>query len=102
PWRQAVLLLPHEPFELVGLGRPAEGTLQPGGLIGGGPVVINALVHLRFLIGAPGIPSGFPLYSPRGRIQPVFGYLLGLWAVQPDMRLTANTGVNRSTGMPRE
>src|SRR5208283_4540419 len=53
-------------------------------------------------IGTHSWPSGAPVYSARGRISLLFRYCSRIWAVQPDMRLTANTGVNRSTGMPKE
>src|SRR3982074_2875997 len=63
---QAILLLPHQPAQLVLLGGLAERTLQASGLVRRTFVVVGALVHQRFSIGTQGMPSGFPLYSARG------------------------------------
>ena len=41
-----------------------------------------------------------PMYSARGRIKRLLEYCSRIWAVQPDMRLTAKNGVNRSIGIP--
>ena len=41
-----------------------------------------------------------PVYSARGRISRLFAYCSSTCAVQPEMRLTAKIGVNRSIGMP--
>src|SRR5688572_615888 len=44
--------------------------------------------------------GGGPIYSARGRIRRLLEYCSRMCAVQPDMRLTAKNGVNRSIGMP--
>src|SRR5262245_19007539 len=41
-----------------------------------------------------------PMYSARGRIRRLLAYCSSTCAVQPEIRLTAKIGVNRSTGMP--
>ena len=41
-----------------------------------------------------------PMYSARGRISLLFAYCSSTCAVQPEIRLTAKIGVNRSMGMP--
>jgi hypothetical protein len=53
-------------------------------------------------IGIQGWPSALPVYSARGRMSRLFRYCSRIWAVHPDMRLTAKIGVYRSTGIPRE
>src|SRR5215470_1510675 len=41
-----------------------------------------------------------PMYSARGRMRRLLLYCSRTWAVQPEMRLTAKMGVNRSVSMP--
>src|SRR5215831_6806834 len=41
-----------------------------------------------------------PRYSARGRMSRLFEYCSRTCAVQPDIRLTAKNGVNRSIGIP--
>ncbi len=41
-----------------------------------------------------------PRYSARGRISRLLEYCSRMWAVHPDIRLTAKNGVNISIGMP--
>ena len=56
----------------------------------------------RSAIGTHFCPTAGPRYSARGRISRLLAYCSRMCAVQPDMRLTAKIGVNRSTGIPSE
>src|SRR5579875_3374738 len=58
--------------------------------------------QVRASIGTHSRPLGTPSYSARGRIKRLLLYCSRMWAVQPDMRLTAKIGVKRSTGIPNE
>ncbi len=54
----------------------------------------------RCSMGTQGCPTGGPTYSERGRISRLLAYCSRKCAVQPVIRLIANTGVNRSMGIP--
>ena len=58
------------------------------------------LKRYRFSIETQGCPTGGPTYSERGRIRRLLAYCSRKCAVQPVIRLMANTGVNRSMGIP--
>ena len=54
----------------------------------------------RLSIGAHFKPTAGPMYSARGRMSLLLEYCSRMCAVQPDMRLTAKKGVNKSIGIP--
>src|SRR5262245_46498122 len=60
---------------------------------------VTARPHL-WLTGTHLRSGAGPMYSARGRMRRLLEYCSRTCAVQPDIRLTAKKGVNRSIGIP--
>src|SRR5690625_2943766 len=90
-------LLTSFPYHLLGAGAAAK--IKRRARSAADPDPFPSLCRYRCSTGTK-VRSFGPTYSARGRMSRLSANCSNTWAVQPDTRLNAKIGVNKSVGMP--